>query len=377
MKRMRAVENGMSAKSSILIVEGSRTQAERLRLVLRAHSYPVSVLTDGGEALAAARTQQPALIISGVALASMDGYELCAALKQDHAVNHIPVVLLTAVPDADDLLRGLRAGVDYYIAKPYQEDELVSRIASIIAGLVRKVDQSQGEHLEVRLRGERKILSPDRVQLLRLLLSMYENYNAALRQNRSLSTSHLQLKTQNQQLQEEYERLQATLKEPSVLSQSPPSSDATMRSTKSEGVQRVLVAEDTVICRTLLARLLEKLGCEVDVVATASDAIAAYEKHRYAAVLMDIQLPEGGGIEAATQIRRSEKAFGGQAPIIAMTAHNDPEDRERCLAAGMDDYLTKPVTLDALKRVLEARLSPWTSSAKETSSVKVRGEEVR
>jgi CheY-like chemotaxis protein len=371
------VENGMSAKNSILIVEGSRTQAERLRLVLQAHNYLVSVITDGGEALAAARTRQPALIISGVALSSMDGYELCAALKQDHEVKHIPVVLLTAVTDVEDLLRGLRARVDYYIAKPYQEEELVSRIAAIMEGLVREVNQSGSVRLEILLRGERKALSPDRLQLLRLLLSTYENYSAALRQNRSLSTLHLQLKTQNQHLLEECERLQAVLKKSPAPFDSSSSPDATARATESEDIPRVLVAEDTAICRTLLARFLEKLGCRVDVVANGHDAIEAYQKQSYAAVLMDVQMPEVGGFEAAARIRQYEKASGGHVPIIAITAHDNPGDRERCLAAGMDDYLAKPVTLDALRRVLETRLSRWTLSAEETSSVSVRGEGVR
>lgn len=370
----RVVKNGMSAKNSILIVEGSRTQAERLRLVLQAHNYLVSVITDGGEALATARKQQPALIISGVALSGMDGYELCAALKQDRTVKHIPVALLTAVTDVEDLLRGLRAQVDYYLAKPYQEEELVARISSIMNGLVREVGQSGSEQLEVLLRGERKTLSPDRLQLLRLLMSTYENYSAALRQNRSLSTSHLQLKTQNQHLREEYDRLQAVLQRSPAPTGPVSSPDALTRRVEPEGVHRILVAEDTIICRTLLARFLEKLGCQADVVANGHDAIEAYQKQSYAAVLMDIQMPEVGGFEAAARIRQYEQASGGHVPIIAITAHGDPGDRERCLEAGMDDYLAKPVTLDALKRVLETRLSRWGSSSEGASSLMVRGE---
>jgi CheY-like chemotaxis protein len=243
-------------------------------------------------------------------------------------------------------------------------------------GLVREVRHSGGEQLEVLLRGERKVLAPDRLQLLRLLLSTYENYSAALRQNRSLSTSHLQLKTQNQHLQEAYDRLQATLKKPPAFSDSPSSSDAVVGTREAEGGQRVLVAEDTLICRTLLTRFLEKLGRRADVVANGRDAIEAYQKQSYAAVLMDIQMPEVGGFEAAARIRQCEKTSGNHVPIIAITAHSDPGDRERCLAAGMDDYLAKPVTLDALKRVLDARLSRGTLAAEGPSSGAVRGEGV-
>jgi CheY-like chemotaxis protein len=333
----------MSARNSILLVEGSRTQAERLRLVLQAHNYLVLVVTGGGDALEAARTQKPALIISGVALSGMDGYDMCAALKQDSEVKHIPVVLLTAVTDIEDLLRGLKAQVDYYIAKPYQEEELVARISAIMEGLVREGDQPGHEQLEVLVRGERKVLRPDRLQLLRLLLSTYENYSAALRQNRSLSTVQLQLKTQNQHLQAECNRLQTVLnKPPTPASPHPALSQVPVEAIAAENVQRVLVADHTAICRTLLARFLEKLGCRADAVTNGADAVAACQKQSYAAVLMDVQMPMQGGFEAASQIRRHERTSGSRVPILAMTVQSEPGDRERYLAAGVDDYLTKP-----------------------------------
>ena len=366
----------MSAKHSILIVEGSRTQAERLRLVLQAHHYLVSVVTDGGNALAAAREQQPSLILSGVALSGMDGYDMCAALKQDHEVKHIPVVLLTAVTDVEDLLRGLNAQVDYYIAKPYQEEELVSRISAIMEGLVQEVGQPGREQLTVLLRGERRTLTPDRLRLLRLLLSTYENYSSVLRQARALSTTQLQLKARNQHLQEECERLHAALEKPQAVPAASSSSTHAETAREAENVPRVLVAEDTVICRTMLARFLEKLGRRADVVATGADAVEAFHGHAYTAVLMDIQMPIMGGFEAAARIRQHEKASGGHVPIIAITAHGDPGDRERCLAAGMDDYLAKPVTLAALKRVLGSRPSQVAVSPQDTpafTSTRERG----
>src|SRR5262249_27239878 len=159
--RMSVGEPGMSTKNSILVVEGSRTQAERLRLVLQADDYTVTVVTDGGEALAVARKHRPALIIRGVALSGMDGYDMWAALKQESELQHIPVALLTALTDVDDLMRGLKAQVDYYIAKPYQEEELLSRVSAIVAGQVRRTEQAGQEQLEVWVRGERRTVSPD------------------------------------------------------------------------------------------------------------------------------------------------------------------------------------------------------------------------
>lgn len=344
----------MSAKNSILIVEGSRTQAELLKLVLQAHDYPVTVVTDGGEALEVARAQRPALIVSGVALSSMDGYDMCAALKQDSELQQIPVALLTALTDIDDLMRGLKAHVDYYIAKPYQEEDLLARVSAIIAGQVQRTEQAGQEQLEVWVRGERKTIIPDQQQLMRLLLSTYENYSAMLRQNRSLSTAQLQLKTQNQHLQGECERLQASLKKSLEMSAAhpTPSLDSPTSSPASQSHNAILVAEDTAIGQILLTRLLEKLDYQVDVVANGAEAVEAYRKHQYAAILMDIQMPMMGGFEATMRIRQHEQAAGSRIPIIAITAHTQPGDRERCLTAGMDEYLPKPVTLEMLKQAL-------------------------
>jgi CheY-like chemotaxis protein len=379
---MSADEMGMSAKNSILVVEGSRTQAERLKLVLQAYDYPVLVVTDGGEAIEVARAQRPALIVSGVALAGMDGYDMCAALKQDGELRHIPVALLTALTDVDDLMRGLKAKVDYYIAKPYQEEDLLARISAIIAGQVQWIEHSSQKQLGVWIRGEQKTVNPDQQQLMRLLLSTYENYNAMLRQNRALSTAQLQLKTQNQHLQGECERLQAAVKkltEKTTSSASPLVTPDVQQGTTHDA--RVLVAEDTAICRTLFARLLEKLGRQAELVSNGLEAVEATRKRQYAAILMDIQMPIMGGFEATAQIRQHEKASGGHIPIIAVTAHTQPGDQERCLAAGMDEYLPKPVTLEMLQHVLERRVaqSPLLTSVRpreETQSA-VRAEKVR
>jgi CheY-like chemotaxis protein len=371
---MNMGEISMSVKNSILIVEGSRTQAERLRLVLQASDYPVTVLTDGSEALAAARTQRPALIISGVALAGMDGYDMCAALKQEHALQHIPVALLTALADVDDLMRGLKAKVDYYIAKPYQEEDLLARVSAIITGQVQRIEHAGQEQLEVWVRGERKTIVSDQQQLMRLLLSTYENYSAVLRQNRSLSTAQLQLKTQNQQLQGECERLQSTLKKSMETIITPQASSPTTSGTlhDSEDLNTVLIAEDTVIGQTLLARLLEKCRCRTNIVTNGREAVEAYQKRRYGAIFMDVQMPTMGGFEATAHIRQHEQTTGDHIPIIAVTAHTQPGDRERCLAAGMDEYLPKPVTLETLRPVLEPYLPQSSASTNGRPSQGVR-----
>ena len=98
--------------------------------------------------------------------------------------------------------------------------------------------------------------------------------------------------------------------------------------------------------------MLEKLGCEVAVAADGREAVELSKQGTHHLVLMDCQMPELDGYEATAEIRRSDGA-GRHLPIIALTANAMKGDREKCLAAGMDDYTSKPVQLETLKAVLE------------------------
>lgn len=130
-----------------------------------------------------------------------------------------------------------------------------------------------------------------------------------------------------------------------------------------ESAPRILVAEDNLINQKLTIRILEKLGYQSDVVENGQEALAALAKGSYALVLMDCQMPVVDGFEATKLLRQREATAQESAapdsytthhiPIVALTANAMRGDRERCLAAGMDDYLTKPVRKDDLKGVLE------------------------
>ncbi len=114
---------------------------------------------------------------------------------------------------------------------------------------------------------------------------------------------------------------------------------------------RILLAEDHPVNQRMMVRMLDKLGCQVDTAVNGKETVHRVEQGVYDLILMDCQMPEMDGYTATAEIRKRGERFG-QIPIIAVTAHATADDRERCLQAGMNDYLPKPVQKEALVEML-------------------------
>ncbi|MGY4611624.1 GAF domain-containing protein [Thermostichus sp. MS-CIW-38] len=138
----------------------------------------------------------------------------------------------------------------------------------------------------------------------------------------------------------------------SLLGIGPPLSQTTPMADRPQQSLRILLAEDNPVNQKVALRQLESLGYKADVVANGQEVLDLLQKVRYDLILMDCQMPVMDGYEATRRLRQQERRSGHRTVVIAITANAMQEDRERCLQAGMDDYLSKPVLKEDLQRLL-------------------------
>lgn len=207
----------------ILLAEDSPTQAEQLRYMLEKRGFRVSVALNGREALNRVMRQPPALVLTDVVMPEMDGYSLCSAIKNSSA-GDVPVMLLTSLNDPADVIKGLEAGADSFVFKPYDERYLLARIDSLLANRHLRGGDSTQMGVEIFFAGRKFFITSNRLQILNLLLSTYE---AAVQRNHELARVQDELTVLNEGLEfavskrtreldaeiEERKRIEVSLKE--------------------------------------------------------------------------------------------------------------------------------------------------------------------
>jgi diguanylate cyclase (GGDEF) domain len=185
---------------SVLIVEDSQTQANQLRYLLEKHGFAVQQALHGKEAMALLEQSDPHLVISDILMPEMDGYALCHAIRQHPRHRDLPVVLLTSLSSARDILLALECKADHFITKPYNESYLLSRMASILETMRQRRSGLLPEHTEsdIFFQGEWFHINTDRQRILDLLMATYE---AMVLRNDELITTQHELSELNGQLQ--------------------------------------------------------------------------------------------------------------------------------------------------------------------------------
>ncbi len=278
----------------VLIVDDNETNRNILRYQTSSWGMNAAEADSGVQALetlqsAAARNEPFEIAILDLMMPEMDGFELARAIKADSSISVVRLVLLPSFGERGHGLAATEAGISAYLQKPIGQSQLYDCLITLMA-------------------------------------------EEQLQEKSQLITKHSL-------------RVQAVA--PNKPNVSPQNKINTVRAKA-----RILVAEDNVINREVALAQLESLGYSVDIVANGREAVIALEKSKYDIILMDCQMPEMDGFEATAEIRRRE-GDSHHTKIIAMTAHALEGDREKCLAAGMDDYLSKPVKLDTLRQMLE------------------------
>ncbi len=200
----------MSSPLHILIVEDSRLQAKRLMKFLKDQGYEVAHAGDGQRGLEAARSRNPDLIITDVIMPVMDGFEMCRSIRENTDLYLTPIVMVTSLSNPEDVLRGLEAGADCYITKPYEGKIMLSRIRSVLAlPRIPRNGETDGK-LQLVMGGKRYVITAGRQQILSLLLSTYED---AVLQNMKLRDMRAKLVGLNETLERRVAERTSALRE--------------------------------------------------------------------------------------------------------------------------------------------------------------------
>lgn len=196
----------MDKQKKILIAEDSPTQALQLQMMLEEAGHTVLHAINGKVAIDLINANDPLdLVISDIVMPEMDGYELCSKIKQNPSTSEVPVILLTQLSNPDDVIKGLQAGADNFISKPYSEEFLFARIHDIMLNReIRKRSPNLDIVMDIYFGGQKYKLNSNRLQILDLLLSTYYNAinkNKELEErNRELKNLHKEMRIRNVQL---------------------------------------------------------------------------------------------------------------------------------------------------------------------------------
>ena len=189
---------------NVLIAEDSRIQAKILQKRLTDAGHTVRWAENGADALKLARERRPDIIISDIEMPVMTGYEFCKAVKTDPALQSVPLILMSTLADPIDIIRGLDAGADNYVTKPYDPDYLLGRMQSLLATPLGA--PAEEATLEVAVAGQKFRVQAGRQQVLNLLVSTFEN---AVAKNQELIAANEDLSLARDKLQQSNSELSA------------------------------------------------------------------------------------------------------------------------------------------------------------------------
>ncbi|PSU08809.1 hybrid sensor histidine kinase/response regulator [Photobacterium gaetbulicola] len=255
---------------------------------------------------AASQGQAFDIVIIDKFMPILNGFELAELFRQHFGESCPKLLMITAVPEINDEEKAASCGIKSFLTRPYKDAHLKWAILKLVA------------------------LPPESPHPDRILEGEVHNIDL------SADTSEL---AHHEQAQADISVRKNALQQPNDMA------------------VKVLVVEDTLINQKVARMMLEKVGAVVDIVENGELAVSIYQEKRFDVIFMDCQMPVMDGFEATRQIRGIEQQTGHFTPIIALTANVVKEEREKCFAAGMNDFVSKPVSLQVLKQKLEQHAS--------------------
>lgn len=309
----------------ILIAEDSAIQAEVLREIIESAGYQAVIAADGARALELAQLRPPEILISDIDMPTMDGFALCSAIRQDADLCRMPVILLTSLMSATDVVNGLNAGADLYVAKPVSPAILLARVEELRVRPRERCEAPQA--MTARIDGRDYPVQACGQQVLDLLVSTYED---ALRQNRELESSNETLWSLRYELEEQVRRLQQT--ETSLqISQS---NFSALVEGNPDGIIVLDLARKVLFINASAAQMLridreQQLGCPVDLPAEVGS-------------IAEVAVRRGNGENGTAELRCSETHWHDDPALLLMLRDITEISRlrEHLRSRSLHDHLT-------------------------------------
>ena len=319
--------------SRVLIIDDNEVNRSILAEQLTAWQFEHAASASGGEGLdimrrATARGFKIDLVLLDYQMPGMSGADVLREMRSDPAIAGIPVLMLTSVDTLGtcNTLESLR--LEASLTKPTRSSLLLETMSEVIS--------------EARMAAT----SQPPVSFAELAAKISADAPSPLPQSPAISSAELPA----------YETV---LRKPAAIAPASPARTAAPQSENTADID-ILVAEDNRVNQILFTQILEDAGYSFEVVGNGRLAVERWRQHKPSLILMDVSMPEMNGCEATKAIRESEAQNAGEerVRIIGVTAHVLNGDKENCFDAGMDDYVPKPISVNALKQVLAKHMVP-------------------
>jgi len=357
----------------VLIIDDNMVNRSILLENMQAWKFDSAAAASGAEGLAVMRAMASQgieldCVILDYHMPQMNGGEVAMAIRSDAQLNKTPVIMLTSVDQTEDGQNFSSLGIQGHLVKP-------ARSSLLLETIIRVLQEARDESNETR----------EGVAMVRAIGNKAVAHNQTAEQTQAPTQTQAEAQPQAQTLAVSPASTPeaAPAETPIASAPSTPAiaerpavtttvSDTSVTQTREDGSRRfsmktdgsqtidVLVAEDNEVNQIVFRQILQGAGYNFLIANNGKEAVALYEKHNPKVICMDVSMPMMNGHEATQEIRKREKDTSHHTPIIGVTAHAIKGDMERCFDAGMDDYLSKPISPDKL----EQKIKKWIEQAK-------------